>query len=469
MPDIAPALIPAPAFLELRKGSFLLQEGASISAPREFQGVARLFADETGMILVEDPHRAEADLVFEVESSPLPPGSYALDVSRAGVVIRARGEAGAFHATRTLRQLLLDGPALPGLRIEDHPRFGWRGLLLDSARRFVPVPSIKRLIDLLALFKMNRLHWHLTDDQAWRLEIHGRPLLTELGAPDGFFYTQIEVRRLVAYAAERHVEIVPEIEAPGHSLAALAAYPELSCTGGPFAVAAERGVYEDVLCAGDDAVFEFLEEVWDETLALFPSTYVHFGGAQCPRTRWAECPRCRARVRKEGVGDVEGLQSWFMWRVGQHLAERGRRVIGWDEIADGGMPPKSVVQSWRGFAGAETAVRKGHDAIVSPREVAFLHRPDSQIGLESVYAFEPVPKGLSGAAASRILGGEACLWATTPWPENPDTLLFPRLPAMAERLWSPVGRRDFDEFRRRVEALAWRLGDMGVAFGPTSG
>jgi hexosaminidase len=370
--------------------------------------------------------------------------------------------------------------SLPCLQIADQPRYEWRGLLLDSCRHFQQVAAIERLIDLMSLHKLNRLHWHLTEDQGWRLEIKARPLLTEIGAwrvdSDGVryggFYTREEARHVVAYAAARGITVVPEIELPGHCRAALAAYPELSCRGIALPVETAWGVFPDIYCAGNDAVFSFLEEVLTEVLDIFPSPFIHLGGDECPPDRWSECPRCRERMAREGLGDADGLHGWFVQRMARWLADRGRRLIGWDEILAGGLAPGSVVQSWRGFEGALEALRRGHDAIVSPISHVYLDQDLARVGLETVLGFEPEgPRGepatLAGSAG-RTLGGEMCVW--TEWIPQAvlDERVFPRACGGSEALWSPrpsggARRRDVAEFRARLVNHSQRLRALGVA------
>ena len=473
MPADTPDLIPAPVSIERRDGFFTLTPTTEIAAAEPFQAEAELFAAEMNLPLAAPGTAPTGSIHMEEDLAPLPPGSYHMTISRYGVRISATGPAGAFHATRTLRMLLLDGPVLPAARIEDRPRFGWRGLMLDSCRHFISTDYIKLTIDRMALLKMNRLHWHLTDDQGWRLEIPSLPRLTEVGAwrddgkggRYGGFYTADDVRELVEYAEARQVMLVPEIEMPGHCTAALAAYPELSCTGGPFTVATDWGIFDDVLCVGGDKVLGFIEEVLDHVVDLFPSRYIHIGGDECPRTRWLDCPRCRSLVETEGLGEVDGLQSWLMWQAGQILAKRGRRAIGWDEIADGGLLPGATVQSWRGFEGAIAAVRHGHQAIVSPTSHAYFDYPLDKIDVRKVYEFEPVPEGLSAVEASRIIGGEANMWTERVPEALLDVKLYPRLLAMAERLWSPASTRDFENFRRRLLVHYPRLDKLGIGYG----
>jgi hexosaminidase len=403
--------------------------------------------------------------------------SYRLEISSGGIHITASDPAGVFRARQTVRQLLESGRAeIPCGVIEDSPRYRWRGMLLDCGRHFMPLDVIKRAIDQLALHKFNVLHWHLTEDQGWRLEVPGYPKLTEVaawrtqtdGTVYGGYYTEAEVREIVAYAAERFMVVVPEIELPGHSVAALAAYPELSCTGGPFAVETQWGVHHDVYCAGNEQVFTFLEDVFSWAMELFPSVYLHIGGDECPKERWMACPRCQQRIKDEGLADEHELQSWFIRRMETFLNGNGRRIIGWDEILEGGLAPNATVQSWRGVRGAIAAARSGHQAIVSPTSHCYFDYDVAVTDLRQVYTFDPVPAELNATEAELILGGEMNLWSEYIPPERLEKMVFPRAAAMAECLWTADPERDFLEFAARVEPhLKW-LESLGVSPGPSA-
>ncbi len=428
---------------------------------------------------------------------------YELTVSERGIGAFAVNPQGLFYAAQTLRQLLpaaspsaqsrpASQPALrlPALHISDAPRYRWRGMLLDSGRHFIDKATILRTIDLLGLHKMNVLHWHLTEDQGWRIQIRSFPKLTEVGALRratreseqprdaqgryGGFYSQDDVREIVAYAKSRFVQVVPEIELPGHCGAALAAYPELSCTGGPFEVSTRWGVHEDVYCAGNDRVFEFLEAVLGEVCEIFPSEFIHIGGDEVPKKRWKSCSKCQERIRAEGLKDEAELQSWFIRRVESMLAARGRKLIGWDEILEGGLPPGAVVQSWRGMDGAIAAARAGHSVISSPTSHCYLDYPQGPdpaspgwmgfIDLAKVYAFEPTPAGLSAEAARLVLGAEGNLWTEHAPPDRLDRQAFPRLCALAEVTWSDPAKRNFADFSDRMRIHYKRLDALGVQY-----
>jgi hexosaminidase len=394
--------------------------------------------------------------------------NYRLLIRPDSVTITAGDEAGTHYGLSTWRRLLAasaDGWDIPCGVIDDGPAFAWRGMLLDCGRHFMDTAFIKRLIDLLDLHKCNILHWHLTEDQGWRLEVPGLPKLTEIAAwrkgPDGSsyggFYTADDVREIVAYAADRHITIVPEIELPGHCLAALAAYPELSCTGGPHEVGTQWGIFEDVYCAGGEETFSFLERVLTHVMELFPSSYIHIGGDEVPKDRWHKCPRCQERMRSEGLAGENELQSWFIRRIGKFLSAHGRYLIGWDEILDGGLAPGATVQSWQGFEGAIAAVKAGHNAIVSPTSHCYFDYPVEKLNLEKVYSFDPVPAGLDTQQITLILGGQLNLWTERIPQDRVDTMLFPRLCAMAECLWSGSARPGFEHFELRLDGHLRRL------------
>jgi hexosaminidase len=410
---------------------------------------------------------------------------YELEVKPNAVTIRASHPAGLFYGVQTLRQLLppesagtvtISELSIPCVKISDRPRFPWRGMLLDCGRHFMTKDFVKRYIDLLADHKMNRLHWHLTEDQGWRIEIKKYPKLTEVGAwrkyEDGTvyggFYTQEDIKEVVAYAQSRYVTIVPEIEMPGHSVAALAAYPEYSCTGGPFEVETQWGVHKDVYCAGNDSTFHFLEDILTEVLALFPSEYIHIGGDECPKERWKACAKCQTRIKSERLQNEHELQSYFIKRIEKFLRSKNRRLIGWDEILEGGLAPAATVQSWRGVDGAIAAAKSGHDAIVSPTSHAYFDYDVGTTDLRKVYSFEPIPPELSKKERRHILGGECNMWTERAPQETVDSKVFPRLVAMAECLWSFPEHKDFANFHQRLQRHYQRLDALGVKYGAES-
>ena len=417
------------------------------------------------------------------DTAPVVPGAHdetwEMDLTPNGIEIRAPEPAGLFGAMESLRQLALSAGAngtLPCGHVIGGPRFGWRGLLLDSGRHLQDVDFIEDLIDLLALYGFNVLHWHLTEDQGWRLEVPGHQALTDIGAwrnygdggRYGGFYTAADIRRVVSHAADRFITVVPEIELPGHAKAALAAYPELSCTGGPFEVETQWGIHEDVFCAGSDAVFALLEDVFDHVVELFPSRYVHIGGDEVPKDRWLACSRCQARITDENLDGVQDLQSWFVGRAARQLADRGRRLVGWDEIIAGGLAEGATVQSWRGTRGAVTAARAGHDAVVSPTSHAYFDYDVGELPLEKVLTFDPVPAELEPEHHHRILGGEMNLWTEYVPQTEIHRQLVPRITAMAEALAAPAGTKDFPGFLRRLHRHEGFWPVLGVMPGPAS-
>lgn len=485
------ALVPQPVQMAAGKGNFTLSASTRILYPAESPEtgrIARLLGAEirqsSGLDLAVLPagdagRGSKIRLLLDPGLMDTGAESYRLTISGREIFLTAQTPAGLFRGGQTLRQMLPAGSrkrriALPALEIIDQPHFAWRGVHVDVGRHFHSVAYMKRIIDWMALYKMNRLHWHLTEDQGWRIEIKKYPRLTEIGAwrtePDGSryggFYTQEEIKEVVAYAADRFIDVVPEIEMPGHCMAALTAYPELSCTGGPFTVQTQWGVFKEVYCAGKEETFAFLEDVLSEVIALFPFDYLHIGGDEVPRDRWQACPRCQARIKAEELADEAELQSWFIRRIEKYLSARGRRLIGWDEILDGGLAPGATVQSWRGMEGAQTAARSGYDAIASPGSHTYFNADISTLDLRKAYSFEPVPDGLEADKIRHIIGGECCLWSERITEENLDYQLFPRLLALSEVLWSNPQQRDYADFLQRVRSHYPLLEAMGIKYGP---
>lgn len=425
---------------------------------------------------------------------------YKLSVNQNGVSIRGNSGAGLFYGMQTLFQLISDdGRGVPFVEITDHPRFVYRGLHLDVGRHMFPPQFIKKYIDLLAHHKMNRFHWHLTEDQGWRIEIKKYPKLQEVaayrketvvghassrtrgkaeydGKRYGGFYTQDEVKDIVRYAAEKHVTIVPEIEMPGHAQAALAAYPNLGCTGGPYEVATTWGVFEEVFCAGREDSFVFLQDVLDEVIALFPGKYIHIGGDECPKTRWEKCPHCQQRIKAEKLKDEHELQSYFIQRVEKYLNSKGRQIIGWDEILEGGLAPNATVMSWRGEEGGIAAAKQNHDVIMTPGNWCYLDHYQDTTGNEplaiggytpvsEVYSYEPVPSQLTAEEAKHILGAQGNVWTEyMKTSDHVEYMVYPRAVAMAEVVWSPKESRDYKDFVHRMKTHVKRLEDWGVNY-----
>lgn len=412
---------------------------------------------------------------------------YELLINRHNILIKAKTANGYFYAVQTLRQLMPKGfdkadvkfskLRVPAVSIVDKPRFKWRGMNFDCCRHFMSKEFVKRYIDLLAYHKMNIFHWHLTEDQGWRIEIKKYPKLTSVGAwrteadgkVYGGFYSQEDVKEVVAYAAERFVNVVPEIEMPGHSVAALAAYPQLSCTGDSIKVETNWGVFKDIYCVGNDSTFVFMQNVLDEVVGLFPFRYIHIGGDEAPKYRWENCPKCQSRLKKEKLAHVEELQRYFISRIARYLEPKNRSIIGWDEILEGGIPDLATVQSWRGFEGAKAAALAGVNAIVSPTSHCYFDYPVENTDLQKVYSFEPIPSGLTPEQQKHIIGGECNMWTEYAPQEIIDSKMFPRILAMAEVLWSPSQNRDYKEFNRRIQKHYVKLDELGVMYGPEQG
>ena len=495
--SLAADILPKPVRLEPREGFFVLDAGTRIAVEtatrRSGQYLAERLRRATGLPLPvgETAGNNTIDLTTARANTTLGDEGYEMDISSHAVVVRAPGDDGVFHGIQTLLQLLppqvLSDTPINGvewkiscLRIEDRPRFPWRGLMLDCSRTFQSLDYLRKTIDRMAAYKMNVLHLHLTDDQGWRLEIKKYPELTRKGArfaekyhepaANQGFYTQAEMKELIEYARQRHVEIVPEIEEPGHSLAALACYPQLSCTGGPFEIFPNGkgpGILQDIFCAGNDATFEFLNDVFAEVAAIFPSKFVHIGGDEAPKDRWKACPKCQARIKAEGLKNEAELQAYVTRRVEKILAKYGKRLIGWDEIIEGGLAPNAAVMSWRGAKGGVLAAKAGHDVVMSPTSHCYFDYTYTAIDSERAYSYEPVPAELTPEEAKHVLGLQANFWSHIDrTPDRVDQQLFPRLLSLAERGWSPKEVRDWNEFQPRLDAQLPRLAQMGVHYRP---
>lgn len=491
------SIIPMPVSVQETPDSFLLDKQTVLVAttPAD-KASAALFntwlKELTGYELnIAEQGDKNAIVLHTATDSSAHAEGYSLKVAKDRVDINGNDGAGTFYGIQTLIQLLPveKGNTLwiPGTNITDYPRFSYRGLHLDVGRHFFPPDFVKKYIDLLAMHKFNSFHWHLTEDQGWRIEIKKYPRLQEVaskrkesmvghyndqkfdGKPYGGYYTQDEVKDIVAYAAARHVTIIPEIEMPGHSLAALTAYPYLGCTGGPYEVGTKWGVYEDIYCAGNDSTFLFLQDVLDEVMALFPSKYIHIGGDEAPKTRWEHCPKCQRRMKAEGLKDAHALQSYFIQRMEKYLNSKGRRIIGWDEILEGGLAPDATVMSWRGEEGGIAAAKQHHDVIMTPGKYCYFDRYQSKgknepvaiggyLPVSMVYSYEPVPAGLDAGEAKYIKGAQANVWTEYILnPEHVEYMVYPRATAMAEVLWSPKEKRNYDDFVERLKQHLRRL------------
>jgi hexosaminidase len=514
------AIVPRPESLTVGRGRFVIGPSTVIYADASTADIARRFAvslfPATGLsipVRVGAPAGASA-VVLERSArlTRLGDEGYELAVTPRRVTIRGHERAGVFYGLQTMRQLLpsqvfrgakADGVewSVPAVRIVDSPRFAWRGAHLDVARHFLPKDFVKKYIDLLALQKMNVFHWHLTDDQGWRIEIRKYPRLTAVGAwrtqtivghqPDGDstrwqydgqrhggYYTQDDIREIVAYARDRFVTIVPEIEMPGHALAAIASYPQLGVTGQPADVGTHWGVYSNILNA-EESTISFMQDVLTEVLELFPGRFIHVGGDEADKTLWKTSPRIQERIHELGIKDEHELQSWFIQRMDAFLAKHARRLIGWDEILEGGLAPGATVMSWRGTQGGIDAARADHDVVMAPTSNTYLDYYQSRntggeplaiggfLPIETVYAFEPVPADLEPRFRSHILGAQAQVWTEyLPGPKQVEYMAFPRLTALAEVLWTRPERKDYRDFLRRLELHLQRLSVLDVAFRP---
>jgi hexosaminidase len=489
-------IVPQPNDLVAGEGSFTLNPKTVfvVEDAAEVQSVIGFFNAKiktaTGFNLAVQAGEVSANYI-SVKIMPereMGDEAYALTVSEAGVAIEAKTARGAFYGLQTMLQLLpaeIESPVMvsdvpwemPAVTINDAPQFPYRGMHLDVCRHFIPVENIKKHLDMMALFKLNKFHWHLTEDQAWRIEIKKYPLLTEMGATrvegEGFvhegFYSQDEVRDIVAYAAERYIDVIPEIELPGHALAALVGYPQFSCAGGPFKVRIIWGVEEDVYCAGKEETFEFLEDVIDEVVELFPYEYFHIGGDECPKDQWKVCPDCQARIKAEGLKDEHELQSYFVQRIEKVLLAHDRKMIGWDEILEGGLAASATVMSWRGEAGGIEAAEMGHDVIMTPGGWCYLDHfqgsrkvepvaIDGFTTLEKSYSYHPIPEVLSPENAKHILGTQGNVWTEYLYtPEKVEYAVYPRIIALAEVGWTHPELKDFESFLDRLNKQFVRM------------
>lgn len=525
-------IIPKPKFIELKKGSFVITPATVIvSNDINLQSTINFFNRHLktyyGFELKIVKKAFKNYIQFEKKPTEWPTfnGQYVLKSSLERVIVNANTYSGVFYGMQTLIQLLptenLNSSlrfykvTIPQIIIEDEPRFQYRGMHLDIGRHFQPVAFIKRYIDFLAYHKLNKFHWHLTEDQGWRIEIKKYPELTNIGSkrngtiigrypgkgndnkPHEGFYTQAQVKEVVQYAKERFVEVIPEIEMPGHSSAAIAAYPWLSCfPEKPTAIPANMisaksieeqkngriklvqetwGVFDDVFCAGNDSVFTFLQNVIDEVIPLFPSNYFHIGGDECPKTHWKICTRCQQRMKELGLKDEHKLQSWFVQRIEKYLNSKGKTLIGWDEILEGGLAPNAIVMSWRGEAGGIEAAKQKHQVIMTPGKPVYFDHSQSKnedsvtIGgynpIEAVYAYDPVPKELNEEEGKYVLGAQANVW--TEYMNNTkkiEYMIFPRMAALSEVLWSKKENKSWDDFEKRLPVQMKRYEMMGLNY-----
>ena len=499
-------IIPKPASLQAKEGQFVINQSTRLVYKGDQTSIQQAVGDwlnqlknQTGFELATSDDATTNTIILELNEQIETDEGYELSVTAEQVKIMAKNPVGIFYAIQTLRQLINNGAAsegeniIPAVDISDSPRFSYRGMHMDVSRHFFGIETVKKFIDQLAYHKMNRFHWHLTDDQGWRIEIKQYPKLTEVGAyrngtlighyndqPHQFdgkryggFYTQEEVKEIVAYASDRFITVIPEIEMPGHAQAALAAYPELGCADEAFEVWQKWGVSENVYCP-EEGTFEFLENVLDEVIALFPSEYIHIGGDECPKIRWENSKYCQDLISELKLKDEHELQSYFITRMEQYINSKGKNIIGWDEILEGGLAPNATVMSWRGMAGGIEAAKSGHDVIMTPTSHCYYDyyqsdHPDEPVAigglitLEKAYSLEPVPEELSAEESKHVLGAQCNLWTEyIPTEDKLEYMTFPRLCALSEVVWSPKEDRNFKDFTSRIAPHINYLQSIGI-------
>ena len=499
-----PQIIPTPNTLTINEGYFLFDRTIGISYDDTFKisgDFLRKYLQKGSAIKLNDSN----DIQFKLDDTIENPEGYQLDIQPHKIIISAKTDQGAFYAVQTLRQLLPpefengsfseENLSIQCITITDAPEFQYRGMHLDVGRHMFSVDFIKHYIDALALLKMNTFHWHLTEDQGWRIEIKKYPKLQDIAAyrnetlighysdqPHQFdgqryggFYTQEDVKAIVAYAKSRHVTVIPEIELPGHAQAAISAYPNLGCTGEQVDVATKWGVFEHIYCSKEET-FQFLENVLDEVVTLFPSEYIHIGGDEAPKTNWKTCDQCQNRIKEEGLKDEHELQNYFITRIEKYLNSKGKKIIGWDEILEGGLAPNATVMSWRGTKGAIEAAKQKHNVIMTPTSHCYFDyyqstNPDepTAIGgflpLEKVYNFNPIPSELSASASKYILGAQGNIWTEYMATEDQvEYMAFPRMLAMSEVVWSKNENKDYPDFVKRVEHFNKRLDVLDINY-----
>ncbi|MFX0015871.1 MAG: beta-N-acetylhexosaminidase [Candidatus Hermodarchaeota archaeon] len=501
------SIIPEPAKMTFNLGNFVLNDNTSIQSDTELRNISEylrnLISPPTGFQL--KPNITDTDdildnainLVINEEREDLGDEGYCLITTNDYILISAPKPAGVFYGIQTLRQLFpieiekrflisdIEEWVLPGVTIEDYPRFSWRGFMLDEGRHFLGKAIVKRMLDLLALHKLNVFHWHLTEDQGWRIEIKKYPRLAEVGSyrkgtqiggirsfltkefdstPHGGYYTQTDIKEILSYAQERFITIIPEIDMPGHSMAVLAVYPEYSCAGGPFKVQTTFGIKKDVLCPGKENVFRFLQDVLDELINIFPSKFIHIGGDEVPKSRWKKCPDCQARITTENLDSEGDLQTYFINRIASYLLSKGRVPIGWNDILDKNLRLEVIGQHWfRGNNKVLDHLRKGRKFVISRFFYTYLDYPYTMTPLRKVYSINPIPEKLEKVYHENILGIEAPVWSE--WISTIDRLdwqVFPRLTALAETGWILEEKKNYFDFKKRLERFLQRLEVLGV-------
>lgn len=491
-------VIPQPQEIVLARDTtpFIIDRSTTIVYPatnekmhRTADFLATFIKEMTGTeIRVSDKEKSSNAIILAVDSTMGHPEGYKLQITPEKVLLTGGSEAGVFYGIQTIHKalpILKDGKvaaALPAGTVTDFPRFRYRGFMIDVGRHFFPVSYLKQMIDLMALHNINYFHWHLTEDQGWRIELKKYPKLTEIGSkrdstiidwetkkfdgkPHSGFYTQDEAREIVRYAADRFITVVPEIDLPGHTTAALASYPELGCTGGPYKVLCSFGVFPDVLCAGNDQTLQFTKDVLDEIMDIFPSEYIHIGGDECPKSRWEKCPKCQAKIKELGIKALpkhskeNQLQTYFMSELEKEINAHGRRMLGWDEVLEGGLTPNSTIMSWRGIQGGIEAARQHHDVIMTPIQRLYFSNPriNKMTGFEwmnRVYNFEPVPAELTDAEKKFVIGTQGCIW--TEWTADSTKMewqILPRMAALSEIQWTLPEHKNFERFMERLPEM----------------
>ena len=491
-------VIPQPQEIVLARDTtpFIIDRSTTIVYPatnekmhRTTDFLATFIKEMTGTeVRVSDKEKSSNAIILAVDSTMGHPEGYKLQITPEKVLLTGGSEAGVFYGIQTIHKalpILKDGKvaaALPAGTVTDFPRFRYRGFMIDVGRHFFPVSYLKQMIDLMALHNINYFHWHLTEDQGWRIEIKKYPKLTEVGSkrdstiidwetkkfdgkPHSGFYTQDEAREIVRYAADRFITVVPEIDLPGHTTAALASYPELGCTGGPYKVLCSFGVFPDVLCAGNDQTLQFTKDVLDEIMDIFPSEYIHIGGDECPKSRWEKCPKCQAKIKELGIKALpkhskeNQLQTYFMSELEKEINAHGRRMLGWDEVLEGGLTPNSTIMSWRGIQGGIEAARQHHDVIMTPIQRLYFSNPriNKMTGFEwmnRVYNFEPVPAELTDAEKKFVIGTQGCIW--TEWTADSTKMewqILPRMAALSEIQWTLPEHKNFERFMERLPEM----------------
>jgi hexosaminidase len=495
-------IIPKPLFQEMNKGVFVLDENIRFISDTELNQVSnylKLYIEENYQVSFT-PQKESKKIVFTSNDTISNEEGYELKIGENSILIASKNSKGAFYAVQSLLQLMpikSNGLAIaiPCLELQDEPQFKYRGMHLDVGRHFFSVDFIKKYIDLMARLKMNTFHWHLTEDQGWRIEIKKYPKLQEIaafrnetlvghynnqphqfdGKKYGGFYTQEQIKEVVAYANTRQVTIIPEIEMPGHSQAAIAAYPALGCTGEQVEVATKWGVFDEVYCP-KESTFKFLEDVIDEVVTLFPGKYIHIGGDEAPKTNWKRCAHCQRLIKEKGLKDEHGLQSYFIARMEKYINSKGKQIIGWDEILEGGLAPNATVMSWRGTSGAIEAAKEGHDVILTPGSHCYFDHYQSEdeneplaiggfLPLEKVYHFNPIPKELTEEESKYVLGAQGNVWTEYMKTEKQvEYMAFPRAVALSEVVWSSPENKNYSDFINRLEQYQKRLDQLDVNY-----